>query len=335
MGVVGDTVWWVKRAREVVPPEDRAVLLNPPALVKRFAHFAWMHHRHADVHEPGDDVDKRDPTFCLLLMDLYRILGEHYFRVRIEDVDNLPAEGPVLLVGNHNGAFVPSDGFFTALAILDRYGAERPFYSLAHDFLFEDPVLRTYAQKLGLLRATHESARRAFARGGCVLVYPGSDLETFRSFRERKKIVLGGRKGFLKLALESGVPIVPVVSAGTHEQLVILTRGDWLAKLLHAHAWARTDVMPIVLSLPWGITSGFMPYLPLPAQTTIAFGEPIRWPDLGPEDAQDPDVLERCYREVESRMQAILDRLDDGRRFLLGRPVDRRPVNGAGTALAR
>ena len=169
-----------------------------------------------------------------------------------------------------------------------------------------------------MLRAGHESALHAFAAGGCLLVYPGSDLDTYRPFRDRGKMVLGGRKGFLKLALRAGVPIVPVVSAGTHEQYIVLTRGDRLARLLHAHAWARTEVLPIVLAIPWGITLGFVPYLPLPAQTSISFGAPLRWPEHRPADADRPDVLDGCYREVEQQMQSMLDGLCDGRRFLVG-----------------
>jgi hypothetical protein len=122
----------------------------------------------------------------------------------------------------------------------------------------------------------------------------------------------------VKLALRERAPIFPVVSVGTHEQLVVLTRGRWIARLTHAHVWMRSEVFPIVLSLPWGITSGFIPYLPLPAQTTVAFGEPIAFPELGPQSADDPEVVERCYRQVEARMQAMLDRLSEGRRFLLG-----------------
>lgn len=329
MSAVAEAVSWVERARRLVPAEDRAVLLSPPRLVARFSRFAWRRRHHTEEHDAADDVRRRDPELVTLLLDLYRTVGKRYFRLRVEDVDNVPPEGPVLLVGNHNGALLPSDGFFTALAIHDRYGPDRAVYALAHDFLFEDPVLRSYALRLGMLRAGRESARHAFAAGGCVLVYPGSDLETFRTFRDRRKVVLGGRKGFLKLALTSGVPIVPVVTAGTHEQLVVLTRGDRLARLLHAHAWARTEVLPIVLSIPWGITSGFLPYLPLPAQTTVRFGAPIRWPELGPEDAERPEVLDRCYREVEQRMQSMLDELSAGRRFLLGkRPSRRRRLRG-------
>ena len=266
----------------------------------------------------ADDLEARDPELIRLLLDFWRAFGTRYFRARLEGVENVPAHGPVLLVGNHNGALLPSDSFFTSLAITDRYGLDRRMYALAHDFLFEDPILRAYAQRLGVLRANQDGAHRALAAGHCVLVYPGSDLDAFRTFGQRSKIVLGGRKGFLKLALRERAPIVPVVSVGTHEQLIVLARGDWAARLTHAHRWARSEVLPLVFALPWGITSGFVPYLPLPAQTTVAFGAPILWPELAPESAEDPVVLERCYAEVEARMQAMLDRLSEGRRFLIG-----------------
>ncbi|MGH7297575.1 MAG: 1-acyl-sn-glycerol-3-phosphate acyltransferase, partial [Polyangiaceae bacterium] len=205
------------------------------------------------------------------------------------------------------------------------FGPSRELNVLAHDFLFHDPTLRRYAAKLGALRAGHGSARRAFSRGGIVLVYPGSDLDVFRPWRDRNRVGLGGRKGFLRLALATGVPIVPVVIAGTHEQLVVLSRGDGLARLLHMHRWARTFVCPIVLALPWGITSGFVPYLPLPAQTTVSFGRPITWPELSSRDAFDLATLERCYVEVESKMQAMLDELTEGRVPFLGRCGKARP----------
>jgi len=323
MGAVRDMIDWTLRARRIVPHEDRKVLLSPVRLVARFSRFALRRHGGRAGRASADDVRARDPELVSLLLDLYRLAGEHYFRLRIEGVEHVPASGPVLLVGNHNGGLLPTDSFFTALAIHDRYGPDRAMYALAHDFLFDDPLLRSYAARLGMLRAGHESARHAFAAGGCVLVYPGSDLETFRPFRDRHKIVLGGRKGFLALALREGVPIVPVVTAGTHEQIIVLTRGERLARLVHAHAWARTEVMPLMLALPWGLTSGFVPYLPLPAQTSLAFGEPMTWPDLGPEDADRPEALARCYAEVESRMQEMLDRLSKGRRFLLGQRQNR------------
>jgi len=314
-----ETSDWLERARRLVPRDDRRVLLNPPRLVARFLRYMLRRRRGIAGGTLSDDPAARDPELVTLVLDLFRWLGEHYFRFHVEGVERVPA-GPVLLVGNHNGGLLPSEGFFTALAIHDQFGPERAVYALAHDFLFEDPTLRRYAARMGVLRAGHASAHRAFAGGHAVLVYPGSDLDTFRSYRDRNKIVLGGRTGFIKLALREQVPIVPVVTAGTHEQLIVLTRGDRLAHLLHTHAWARTEVLPLVLAVPWGLTLGFVPYLPLPAQTTQVFLPPLRWPELGPETAESPEVVARCYRDVELAMQAALDRITSGRRFLRGQP---------------
>lgn len=314
-----EAVAWTARARALIPREDRRVLLSPPRLVARFTRFALHRAIGRGAGSAADDVHARDPALLSLFMEFFAAFGRRYFRLRVEGVENVPATGPVLLVANHSGGLVPIDGFFIALAIYERYGAGRAMYSMVHDFLFDDEVLRRYALKLGMLRAGGDSARHAFAAGHCVLVYPGSDWDTFRPFSARGRVVLAGRKGFLKLALRERVPIVPVVSAGTHEQLIVLTRGDKLARLIGAHRWARTDVLPIVLALPWGLTIGFVPYLPLPAQTTVSFGAPISWPALSPAAADDPAVLERCYREVEGRMQAMLDRLDAGRHFLVGK----------------
>jgi len=315
---VSDLFDWVRRARRLIPREDRRVLLSPPRLLARFVRFALTRHAGRAGAASASDILARDSELGTLILDFFRLAARGYFRARTEGVENVPAQGPVLLVGNHNGGLVPTDGFLTWLAIHDHFGPSRAVFALTHDFLFEDPLLRKYALKLGMIRAGHDSARQAFAAGGVVLVYPGSDLDTYRTFRQRGKIVLAGRKGFIKLALRAGVPIVPVVSAGTHEQFIVLSRGDRLARALHAHEWGRTQVLPWALGLPWGFMPGFVPYIPLPAQTTVAFGKPIRWPDLGADDAGDPEVLERCYQEVEGTMQTMLDRLSVGRRFLLG-----------------
>jgi len=319
---LAESIAWLRRARAAVPKEHRKVLLNPVRLALRFIGFAARRITHRDHELVSDDVGARDPGLVDLVTDGLGILAKSYFRLRTEGVDHIPRTGPVLLVGNHSGALVPTEGFFTALAIRNRYGAGRAMFALVHDFIFEDPLLNAYAGRLGMLRASPDSARKALEAGHCVLVYPGSDQDVFRPFRDRHKVVLAGRKGFLKLALRARVPIVPVVTLGTHEQLIVLTRGDWLAKVFHAHAWARADVFPIVLSFPWGLTSGFLPYLPLPTQVTQEFGPPISWPELGPEAADDPAVLDRCYAEVETKMQTMLDRMAVGRRFLLGRPRD-------------
>jgi hypothetical protein len=138
-----------------------------------------------------------------------------------------------------------------------------------------------------------------------MLVYPGSDWDASRSFAERGRIELAGRKGFVRAALGQRVPIVPVVSVGTHEQLIILSRGEGIARALHMPQLMRTKTFPIALALPWGLTSGLVPYLPLPAQTTVAFGPPLDFAELFPGGLT---ALSASAAEAHAADEAMVDR---------------------------
>jgi 1-acyl-sn-glycerol-3-phosphate acyltransferase len=145
-----------------------------------------------------------------------------------------------------------------------------------------------------------------------VLVYPGGDWETHRPSWEGGKVDFGGRKGFIKLALETGVPIVPVVSVGGQETALFLSRGAGLAKALRLDRTARLKVLPISLALPWGLNVGdFLGHLPLPAKVTIEVLQPI---DVEKEFGPDPD-LDEVYEQVTGQMQDALDALTAERRF--------------------
>lgn len=266
-------------------------------------------------NQPGG----RDPELIAQAARAFHLLGKLYFRYEIRSVENVPAEGPALLVGNHNGGLLPMDSFLLIPALVDHFGPEREAYGLGHDVVYDDELLRKYMRRLGALRAGHDSARHVFDRGGLVVVYPGSDLDAFRSYRDRHKICLGGRTGFIRLVLRNRVPIVPMISVGAHETFFILSRGDRLAELLRFKKLFRSNVCPVALSLPWGLTSGYLPYLPLPSKIVIEFGPPITFPEYGPEAADDEAVVQKLYSQVEETMQAILDRLAAERRFpLLG-----------------
>lgn len=298
---------WLSRARAQVPLGDALSLLTPPGLLAKIGAYALGLNR--DDRMSGTDPTLRDTAFLSVLLDAFRPIAQHYFRSQVRGLENVPASGPMLLVGNHNGGIVTTESYLTYLAIWDHFGPDRAIYGLAHDLVLDDPTLRAYASKFGALRASHESAHNAFAAGHGVLVYPGSDLDSFRSFRDRKRVVLGDRSGFVRLALREGVPIVPTICAGPQEQWIVLTRGDAIARLLRTKRWARTDVFPVVLSFPWGLTSGFVPYLPLPVTCSLAFGAPIRWSELGPDAANDEAIVERCRLEVETAMQRLHDEL--------------------------
>ena len=162
------------------------------------------------------------------------------------------------------------------------------------------------------MAASHRHAREALDSGAAVLVFPGGDWEVHRPSWQANRIDFAGRKGFIKLALAQGVPIVPVVTAGGQETALFLSRGSWLARITRADRTLRLKVIPISLALPWGLNVGdLLGHIPLPAKITIEVLPPI---DLGEEFGPDPDPDE-IYARVTETMQATLDGLAAERRF--------------------
>ena len=180
---------------------------------------------------PKADLDQRDPDYIREQLPGLWLLASLYFRADVRGLDRIPADGPVLLVGNHSGGNVPPDTFVFTLAFCSYFGVERPFYQLAHNLVVSAPPLGSL-RRFGTVAANHENARLALESGAALLVYPGGDYEVFRPSWERNVVDFGGRKGYVRLAREAGVPIVPIASVGGQESVLFLSRGQWLAKLL-------------------------------------------------------------------------------------------------------
>jgi 1-acyl-sn-glycerol-3-phosphate acyltransferase len=167
-------------------------------------------------------------------------------------------------------------------------------------------------RKYGTVAASPDNARKALASGAALLVYPGGDYEVHRPIWEGNKVDFDGRKGFIRLALEHDVPMVPVVSIGGQETSLFLSRGEHLAKLLQLDKLFRLKVLPISLAIPWGINVGdMMGHWPLPSKLTIEALPPIH---LREEFGDDPD-LDEVYDHVMRVMQETLDALAAERRF--------------------
>jgi 1-acyl-sn-glycerol-3-phosphate acyltransferase len=257
-------------------------------------------------------LEDRDPDYLREALPLLWLISTFYFRAEVRDIGNVPADRPALLVGNHSGGNVIVDTFIFSLAFSTYFGVERPFHQLAHNLAIAWPVAGDLLRKSGTLSASHENAEEALAAGAPVLVYPGGDWETHRPSWRGSEIDFAGRKGFIRLALDAGVPIVPVVSIGGQETALFLSRGARLARTLRLDQLLRLKVLPISLALPWGLNVGDLGgHFPLPAKITIEVLPPI---DLEREFGPDPDVDE-VYDHVTALMQEALDGLAAERRF--------------------
>jgi 1-acyl-sn-glycerol-3-phosphate acyltransferase len=199
---------------------------------------------------------------------------------------------------------IPDTMVFT-LAFSTFFGVERHFYQLAHNLVLSMPGLGSL-RKFGTVAASPTNARKALESDAALLVYPGGDYEVHRPSWERNRVDFGGRKGFIRLALEQDVPIVPVVAIGGQETALFLTRGEGLAHLLFLDRLLRLKVLPISIAVPWGLNIGDMfGHIPLPAKITI---ETLPAIDLRAEFGPEPD-LDEIYDHVIRLMQDTLDAL--------------------------
>ncbi|BBZ60356.1 lysophospholipid acyltransferase family protein [Mycolicibacterium monacense] len=268
----------------------------------------WAKHQ-VSSKVPKADLDQRDSDYIREQLPGTWLLASLYFRADVRGLDRIPSEGPVLLVGNHSGGNLPPDTFVFTLAFCSYFGVERPFYQLAHNLVVSAPGLG-WLRKFGTVAANHDNARMALESGAALLVYPGGDYEVFRPSWERHQVDFGGRKGYVKLAREAGVPIVPVASVGGQEAALFLDRGQWLARLLMVDKLARLKSVPILLAPPWGlVVSDLIPRLPLPTKIVIEVQEPISAADIADTD---DDVIND---KVVASLQGGVDRLAAERRF--------------------
>ncbi len=275
-----------------------------------------MKTKHSTQYRQGWSLDERDPKFIASLMPYWEWFYKYYFRVTTDGWHHIPEKGPLLLVGSHNGGLASPD---TSMMMYDwfcRFGIDRPTYGLMHQSVWTtNPAAADLAVQAGAVRAHPKMGIAALRRGASVLVYPGGAQDVFRPYADRHKIELAGRKGFLKLALREKATIIPVISLGAHETLMVL--GDCYQQAKQLHEWGMLpwlfdidpEVFPIYLGLPWGVAIGPVPNFPLPVAIHTRVCPPIVFERYGREAASDRLYVDACYELVRSRMQQALDQL--------------------------
>jgi 1-acyl-sn-glycerol-3-phosphate acyltransferase len=263
-----------------------------------------------DGSERLDWFDRRDPEYIRRTLPGMKAIADVYHRAEVRGIANIPAEGPVLLVGNHSGGTLIADTFVFAQAFYEHFGPIRAFHQLAHDLVFQVPGVRAILSRWGTVPASPENMKRALDCDAALLVYPGGDHETYRPSWESATLDFDGRKGFARLALEHDVPIVPVVAIGGQETGLFLGRGRRFARALQLDRLARLKVLPPVIGPPFGATILDLPLrFPLPAKITVTVGQPI---DLRKRLGADADPQE-AYDLVTTNMQRTLTRLGNER----------------------
>lgn len=240
-------------------------------------------------------------------------LMDYYFRMEIEGWDLLPPP-PALVVGVHSGAPFVWDAWTVGIQWWRRFGQDRILHGTAHDALMAMPGVGAYFRSMGVLPAAPDSIAAALAAGRDVALWPGGEVDSLRLWTDRDKAVLGGRTGFIRMAINAGVPIVPVATVGGPDSMPVLLRGRRIAKAMQLDRIARLKLFPITISAPWGIAPAALPEIPLPTKIRTAFQAPVEL-DRDPEKASDEDYVKAKYEEVRQSIQHGMDALARRRTF--------------------
>jgi 1-acyl-sn-glycerol-3-phosphate acyltransferase len=253
------------------------------------------------------NLDGQDEATMQRQKFLWNALVDYWFRMEMDGWDNLP-KSPVLLVGIHSGAPFVWDAWTVGVQWWRRFGQERPLHGTAHDALMAIPVIGRYFRAMGVLPAAPDSIATALADGRDVAVWPGGEVDSLRPWRERDRANLAGRKGFVKMAIRAGVPIVPIATVGGADAMPVLMRGDGLSRALRLDKVLRLKVFPLAISLPWGIAPAALPQLPLPAKIRTRFMPAVEV-DTNPDRADDGDYVDQVYDQVQASIQRGMDAL--------------------------
>ena len=260
----------------------------------------------------GDRVDDADPEAIRRAhRALRRVFGAgRWFDLDVAGWRNVPSS-PALIVSNHSGGTLIPDAWGLMTAWYDRFDVDRILHPLAHEIILSNPGTGPWLARCGALKGDPSVAIEALRRGRDVLVMPGGDVDTWRPYRDRYRVCFGGRRGYARLAIAAGVPIVPVANAGAHETLIVLARGERLARWLQLPRLARARVFPVHLSLPYGLAVGPWPHLPPPTKLSYRVGSPIGPPK--PNGVTTERAAAMLDVEVRSALQGLLDRLQQER----------------------
>jgi len=296
----------VRVALESLRREIRARFPSQPAPARRAgpdweALFAELRRRVSQLGmvERSGEVDEfgLDEAALSEARPLLDFLFDHYFRVDVRGVERLPARGPCLLVGNRSG-ILPYDGLMVSHAV-ERQGAsgERPRFLVA-DWLVTLPFAQPALARLGGVRACRENAERLLESGRFVVAFPEGVKGAAKVFRERYRLQRFGRGGAIRIALERGVPLVPVGIVGAEEAHPILFKWNAPARMLGLPFFPVTPTFPML---------GALGLLPLPTRWVIRVGEPFAIDHLPPDAAEDELLISRLTEELRGRVQDLVD----------------------------
>ncbi len=266
----------------------------------------WRRWRALAMWGRSDVVDDfgRDPRATARWEWLFEFLYSKWFRVEATGLEHIPAKGRALLVANHAGT-LPYDSAMVMHAVRRDHPARRDVRPLVEDTVFHLPFLGPIMNRIGGVRADPENAERLLLKDELVAVFPEGEKGMGKLWKDRYRLQRFGRGGFVKLALRTKSPIIPVAVVGAEEAAPMLGKVTWFAKNIGI-PW-----IPVTPTFPWLGPAGL---LPLPSKWYVQFGAPIDLGGAGPNAADDRLFVNRIADQIRTQIQSMIEGLLGKRR---------------------
>jgi 1-acyl-sn-glycerol-3-phosphate acyltransferase len=276
---------------------------HSPNILQRLIN--WRVGAAMEPHPPNETLLKLQQPF-------YDFLDKFYFRLEVDGWERVPDE-TCLVVGVRSGGALTMDAWTLVNAWHTHFEGKRTLHGTAHDVLIATPGLGDYFRAVGVIAADRKSVGAALTGGEDVVVWPGGEVDSMRSWRKRDVATLGGRTGFVKQAIRSGVPILPVATVGGHDTVFVVSEGKWLANALDRVTGLKSTLrganLPIIAGFPFPLAVEVLPaHVPLPAKIRTELLDPIEV-DSDPGRVDDRAYVQKIYDHVEAEIQAGMERL--------------------------
>jgi len=242
------------------------------------------------VNELGFDAWGLCPAEARGYFSLARRIFD-YFHPEIRGIENLP-EGRLLIVPNHAGQ-MPIDGIIIAVACLLHAKPPRLVRAMVERRFSTFPYVNEVIARAGAVLGDPTNCRNLLLDDQAILVFPEGTRGSGKTFWERYRLQSFG-KGFMRLALQTGAPIVPVSVIGGEESIISVYNWKGLARLLDLPYFPIPPLLPLL---------GLLSYFPLPVTFHVTFGEPMRFTGAFDDDA----VIDQRVSEVEARVQQMVN----------------------------
>jgi 1-acyl-sn-glycerol-3-phosphate acyltransferase len=238
-----------------------------------------------------------DREFLEAVRPFLDFLYKLYWRVESTGMAHLPDYDGTLLVANRSG-LVPWDSLMIMTAVLNEHPAQRLVRNLYDDSLPRVPFIAPTLVKLGQALAAVDNGVRLLRQDELVAVYPEGLSGATKPFSDRYRLAGFGRGEFVRMALLTGTPMIPVAVIGAEESYLSVRRSRLFALLENMAPWSSLQENPWYDPLA---------LLPAPARWSITFGEPIPVTGFGPEAAEDPVVVGRLRDQMRDVIQQMLE----------------------------